>query len=150
MVYKLTFLLFVLPFWAVLAQELTLEEAGSAIGLKTPIAISKVLYFGDGGSIGMVLTDSDGNTIELCIDRHTDIDADGPNTNPKLIIGSKTPDSDKGKPISNKSPLAKAILTLCRSCLDQYSKLPAEKQASKEIVRYSSAAKIFIEAVESK
>ena len=102
----------------------TLERARAAevdLGLRGPVTVSEVYYWEDGGSIGVILTDSSQQTFPLCVDHQMDLLGTGKrhSTWGHLFFGATYPTHDGATHVKPGASEEQAICAVLEGWLER-------------------------------
>mgnify|MGYP001141021373 CR=1 FL=1 len=90
------------------------DRAAAILQLQTPVTVSQVRIFEDGGSIGFVLTGGSGSTLLCCVDGRSVTKSPG-----QLFIGAEYLTDTGAMAVRRGSPTERAVVVLLQEYLDQ-------------------------------
>ncbi len=96
------------------------REGEAVLGLRGLVTVHKALYWADGGSTGITLTDSLGRELSFCIDFQMDVPKTGkPSTQGHLFLGATHPTFTGATHVSPGSAEERAIRAVLEEWLDR-------------------------------
>ena len=93
------------------SETATIELKESSITLIPPFEITETMLYKDGGTIGIVVKDSQGISLPLCYDRRIKV----PEEERFVYVGATYPDESSSKKVVNGSETEKALLKVLTS-----------------------------------
>lgn len=113
-------------------EIVTTSEATNMFNLRPPINIDEIIYYRDGGTIGVVLKDSSSQTFMFCLDGRIQIQDPGVEIEPHHVyIGATHPGHQGAEQLSLYGEKEKAILEILQNWV-------AENMTEQEISKLSN------------